>query len=71
LERFEQIFFYRKKSLEEFLNLMEERGQVEENYSKAMERISSDLAVYADNGYNWILFNTKHQLDHWQIFSIL
>jgi len=58
LERFEQIFFYRKKSLEEFLNLMEERAQLEENYSKAMERISTGLAVYSETGPLADIFNS-------------
>jgi len=58
LERFEQVFFYRKKSLEEFLNLMEERAQLEENYSKAMERISTGLAVYSETGPLADIFNS-------------
>jgi len=34
---------------------MVERAELEENYSKAMERISTSLAVYSDRGYNFYM----------------
>jgi len=47
LEKFEQVFYYKRRTLEEFINLMIERAEVEENYAKSMDRLSSSLAVFS------------------------
>jgi len=47
LEKFEQVFFYKRRTLEEFINLMVERAELEDNYAKGMDRLSSSLAVFS------------------------